>query len=83
MIEDLTGDEYNTLLRQDFGTFAVRCFHDLNPQAELAELASRGHRGQARRRTRGQDPAADHQPAAAPPEIADSLDRLSSLVSGA
>jgi predicted phage terminase large subunit-like protein len=36
MIEDLTGDEYNTLLRQDFGTFAVRCFHDLNPQAELA-----------------------------------------------
>ena len=22
--------------RQDFSTFAARCFHDLNPQAELA-----------------------------------------------
>jgi predicted phage terminase large subunit-like protein len=36
MIEDLTPAEYDTLLRQDFGTFAARCFHDLNPQAELA-----------------------------------------------
>src|ERR1700674_820754 len=36
MIENLTWAEYNTLLRQDFSTFAARCFHDLNPQAELA-----------------------------------------------
>ena len=36
MIESLTRAEYNTLLRQDFSTFAARCFHDLNPQAELA-----------------------------------------------
>jgi predicted phage terminase large subunit-like protein len=36
MIENLTRAEYDALLRQDFGTFAARCFHDLNPQAELA-----------------------------------------------
>ena len=36
MIENLTRAEYNTLLRQDFSTFAARCFHDLNPHAELA-----------------------------------------------
>ena len=36
MIENLTQAEYDALLRQDFGTFAARCFHDLNPQAELA-----------------------------------------------
>jgi hypothetical protein len=36
MIEDFTPAEYDTLLRQDFGTFAARCFHDLNPQAKLA-----------------------------------------------
>ena len=36
MIENLTRTEYNTLLRQDFSTFAARCFHDLNPQTELA-----------------------------------------------
>jgi predicted phage terminase large subunit-like protein len=36
MIEDLTRAEYDMLLRQDFGTFTARCFHDLNPQAELA-----------------------------------------------
>jgi predicted phage terminase large subunit-like protein len=36
MLEDLTRDEYETLLRQDFSTFAARCFHDLNPQTELA-----------------------------------------------
>jgi predicted phage terminase large subunit-like protein len=36
MIEDLTRAEYETLLRQDFSTFAARCFHDLNPQTELA-----------------------------------------------
>src|ERR1700758_4195154 len=28
--------EYETLLRQDFSTFAARCFYDLNPQTELA-----------------------------------------------
>ena len=36
MIEKVTRAEYAALLRQDFGTFAARCFHDLNPQAELA-----------------------------------------------
>jgi predicted phage terminase large subunit-like protein len=36
MTEDLTGAEYEALLRQDFGTFAARCFHDLNPQTDLA-----------------------------------------------
>jgi len=28
--------EYETMLRQDFGTFAARCFYDLNPQTDLA-----------------------------------------------
>ena len=36
MIENLTRAEYDTLLRQDFGRFAARCFYDLNPQTELA-----------------------------------------------
>src|SRR5438046_3755867 len=35
MVEDLTPVEYEVLLRQDFASFAARCFHDLNPQAEL------------------------------------------------
>ena len=35
MIENLTRAEYETVLRQDFATFASRCFYDLNPQAEL------------------------------------------------
>src|SRR5256886_8090029 len=36
MIENVTRAEYAALLRQDFATFAARCFHDLNPHAELA-----------------------------------------------
>jgi predicted phage terminase large subunit-like protein len=36
MIENLTRAQYEVFLRQDFPTFAARCFHDLNPQAELA-----------------------------------------------
>src|SRR2546421_4923067 len=36
MIENLTRAEYETLLRQDLGTFAGRCFKDLNPQTRLA-----------------------------------------------
>jgi hypothetical protein len=36
MTEDLTRAEYDTLLRQDFSTFAARCFYDLNPQTEFA-----------------------------------------------
>ena len=36
MFEDLTREQYDTVLRQDFVTFAARCFHDLNPQAKLA-----------------------------------------------
>src|SRR5215472_9699928 len=36
MIETLTRAEYEVLLRRDFGTFAARCFGDLNPQTTLA-----------------------------------------------
>ena len=36
MIENPTPAEYETLLRQDFTTFATRCFYDLNPQTEFA-----------------------------------------------
>src|SRR5438034_6900351 len=36
MFQNLTRAQYETLLRQDFVTFAARCFQDLNPQAELA-----------------------------------------------
>jgi hypothetical protein len=36
MIEDPTLSEYHTLLRQDFSSFAARCFHELNPQTEFA-----------------------------------------------
>jgi predicted phage terminase large subunit-like protein len=36
MSEELTRAEYEALLRQDFTTFVARCFHELNPQAELA-----------------------------------------------
>ena len=35
MIESLTREQYDSVLRQDFVTFAARCFHDLNPQARL------------------------------------------------
>jgi predicted phage terminase large subunit-like protein len=35
-MKNLNRAEYEALLRQDFATFAARCFHDLNPQAELA-----------------------------------------------
>jgi len=36
MIEGLTRAEYDAALRNDFALFAARCFHDLNPQTELA-----------------------------------------------
>jgi predicted phage terminase large subunit-like protein len=36
MFEDPTRAEYETMLRQDFSTFAARCFYDLNPQTDLA-----------------------------------------------
>jgi hypothetical protein len=36
MIENLTRAQYAAFLRQDFTTFAARCFQALNPQAELA-----------------------------------------------
>jgi predicted phage terminase large subunit-like protein len=35
-MKNLTLAEYEALLRQDFATFTARCFHALNPQAELA-----------------------------------------------
>src|SRR5216684_2050693 len=31
----LTRTEYQALLRQDYGSFIQRCFHELNPQAEF------------------------------------------------
>ena len=36
MIENLTRAQYEALLRQDLTTFTARCFHELNPQTELA-----------------------------------------------
>jgi hypothetical protein len=36
MAERLTPAEYKVLLRHDFAIFAMRCFHDLNPQTRLA-----------------------------------------------
>jgi predicted phage terminase large subunit-like protein len=36
VIASLTRTEYDAVLRQDFATFAARCFHDLNPQTALA-----------------------------------------------
>src|SRR6201986_5654141 len=36
MFKTLTPAEYEVLLRHDFATFAMRCFHDLNPQTRLA-----------------------------------------------
>jgi len=36
MPENLTRAEYETMVRQDFGTFTARCFYDLNPQTDLA-----------------------------------------------
>ena len=36
MIEEVTRAQYDAALRNDFALFAARCFHQLNPQAELA-----------------------------------------------
>src|SRR6516225_5827268 len=36
MFTNLTRAEYEVLLRHDFATFAMRCFHGLNPHTELA-----------------------------------------------
>jgi len=44
MSEELTRAEYEALLRQDFTTFVARCFHELNPQAELGDLLAPGRR---------------------------------------
>jgi hypothetical protein len=35
MTDNLTAAQYQVVLRQDFAAFAARCFHELNPQAEL------------------------------------------------
>ena len=35
-INDLAPADYEAVLREDFTSFADRCFADLNPQAELA-----------------------------------------------
>src|SRR5271157_1315563 len=60
----------------------------LFPRAEPAhrvrdELACRARRGETGGGARGRYPAADRQPAAAPPEVAPRLGRLSGLVSRA
>ena len=84
MFENLTPAEYQVLLRQDFVSFAARCFQDLNPQAELAmnwHLEVIAAKLTAVRE--GKNPASDYQPAAASSEILDGLDRLPGLVSGA
>ena len=83
MIESLTRAEYDTLLRQDFASFAMRCFHDLNPQAELAmswhleviaaKLTAVRH-AKIRRLNINLPPTS---------EIADGLDRVPGLVSRA
>jgi hypothetical protein len=58
MIENPTPAEYETLLRQDFASFAARCFYDLNPQTEramnwhievIAAKLSAVHQGKIRR----------------------------------
>ena len=36
MIENLDRGEYDAVLRQDFETFAARCFHDRNPHTEFS-----------------------------------------------
>jgi len=51
MIENLTREQYDTVLRQDFVTFTARCFHDLKGKPLLATLLPRVARwGQACRR---------------------------------
>ena len=81
MIENLTRAEYDALLRNDFALFATRCFHDLNPQAELAMnwhlkvIAAKlmaVRQGKIRRLIINLPP---------PPQILAGLDRLSRLVS--
>jgi hypothetical protein len=84
MIENPTPAEYETLLRQDFTSFAARCFCDLNPQTDLAmnwhvEVIA----AKLTAVRRGQDPTINHQSAAPPLEIAIGLGRVSGLVSGA
>ena len=36
MIENLNPAEYDALLRQDFETFAARCFHDVSPHTQFS-----------------------------------------------
>jgi hypothetical protein len=68
-------------LRKDFVLFAGRCLHDLNPQAALAlnrhleVIAAKADGGAP-----GQRQTTDYQPAAAPSEVPDGLDRLPGLV---
>ena len=40
MLENLTRAEYEVLLRHDLASFAAHCFHELNPQTELAMRGS-------------------------------------------
>ena len=70
-MNDLSPCEYKAILRSDLRLFRAALFLRAEPAGRVRdELAHRGHRRQADRGARGQDPAADHQPAAAPPQIA-------------
>jgi len=42
MIENLTREQYDTVLRQDFVTFAARCFHDLKRETPLGYAPASG-----------------------------------------
>ena len=82
--EALTEREEDAQLRLDFAAFAQRCFRELNP---LVPLAMNWHfeimPAKLAAVHAGRDPAADHQRAAAPSEIAVGLGRVSGLVSRA
>jgi hypothetical protein len=45
MIENLTREQYDTVLRQGFVTFTARCFHDLKGKASWLPPASGRPRG--------------------------------------
>jgi len=83
MTDNLTAAQYQAVLRQDFATFAARCFHELNPQATLAmnwhlEIIAAKltalRQGKIRRLIINLPPAAS--------EIPNGFDRVSGLVPG-
>ena len=80
MTDALSDEEVDAALRNDFYSFMVRCFRDLNTGPSLpALLACRGDGGEARGGSRRPDEAADRQHSAAPSEIARRLGRAARL----